>query len=170
MADLTAADAYTRLRLFPDSALRLPAYEVEEFDADLERLIARMAETLSVYDGVGLAANQVGVLRRVMLVRHDDVAYALVNPRLRASSEETYLEEEGCLSLPGVPVPVERHFSVDIQAYDPTGKELEFTLEGQAARIAQHELDHLDGILIIDRMPESARRQVRSALRTSLRA
>lgn len=167
--DLTAGGAYARLRLFPDSALRLPAQAVKEFDDDLERLISRMVETLSAHNGAGLAANQVGVLRRVMLIRHEEVAYALVNPCLQESSEETDLEEEGCLSLPGVPVPVERHVAVELQAYDPTGKELGFTLEGHAARVFQHELDHLDGILIIDRAPESARRQVRAALRASLR-
>lgn len=170
IADLMGEDAHTRLRLFPDSSLRLPAQEVAEFDVDLERLIARMVATLSAYDGAGLAANQVGVRRRVVLVRHGEVAYALVNPRLQMSSEETYIEEEGCLSLPGVPVPVERHFSVGVQAYDPKGKELELTLEGHAARVIQHELDHLAGILIIDRAPERARRQVRAALRVSLRA
>jgi peptide deformylase len=158
-------DARSRLRLFPDSALRLPSRDVTAFDSSLEDLISAMVETLTVYNGAGLAANQIGVLQRVILLRHEDVAYALVNPHLSASSEETDLREESCLSLPGVPVFVERHRAVDVRAYDPKGKLLEFALEGHAARIAQHELDHLDGILISDRTSADEARQVRGALR-----
>lgn len=162
--DPLGEDARSRLRLFPDSALRLRAYEVTEFGADLEALVTSMVATLSAYDGVGLAANQVGVLRRVVLVRHENAAYALINPRFNAS-EETYVEEENCLSLPGVPVLVERHFAVEVQALDPKGEEIALSLEGYAARVVQHELDHLDGVLIVDRAPEDERRRVLGDLR-----
>jgi len=98
-------------------------------------------------------------------VRQADVVYVLVNPRLSSSSEETYVDDEACLSLPGVPVPVERPFAVAVQACDPKGQGLELALEGQAARVVQHELDHLDGILIVDRVRADARRRVLGDLR-----
>jgi peptide deformylase len=116
--------------------------------------------------GVGLAATQVGILRRIFVFQpDDDGARAVVNPRIVERGDETASEEEGCLSLQGVRVPVERATRLVLEGKDPIGEDVRWELEGLGARVAQHELDHLDGVLIIDRTDDASRKQALAVLR-----
>src|SRR5215210_8739147 len=141
--------ALAQIRQYPDPVLRMQAREVEGFDDDLARLVDRLEHLLHDANGLGLAATQIGVLRRVFVFLPDpeQEPVALVNPRFAATSEERETETEGCLSLQGVVIPVERHASLTLEGKDRAGNDVRLELEGLAARIAQHELDHLDGIL-----------------------
>ncbi len=161
-------DAALRLvRRFGDPALRATALPVERFDDDLRAEIERMGELMHDAIGVGLAATQLGVLHRVLVYQAytDDPLTALVNPHLEWSSEELEIAEEGCLSLPGVHVEVERPVRVRVRAQDETGRDLEIEAEGLEARVIQHEIDHLDGILILDRISREARKEAMRAMR-----
>jgi peptide deformylase len=116
--------------------------------------------------GVGLAATQVGTLRRLFVFQpEDDVDAAVVNPEIVERSEETDVDHEGCLSLQGVSVPVERTVTLTLAGKDENGEDVRYELEGHTARVAQHELDHLDGVLIIDRTTPEARREALATLR-----
>src|SRR5437762_5273339 len=161
--------ALAQIRQYPDPVLRMKANDVEVFDEDLSRLIGRLEALLKDANGLGLAATQIGVLRRVFVFQPDPEApaQALVNPRLTDGSEEKLGDEEGCLSLQGVVIPVERHERITVEASDPDGNEVRLELEGLPARVAQHELDHLDGILILDRTTPDARREALAVLRRS---
>ena len=161
--------ALAQIRQYPDPVLRMEARPVEDFDEDLVRLVDRMKELMKDANGVGLAANQVGVLRRVFVFSpEDDVVAVLVNPKLVRKSDEADTDDEGCLSMQGIAIPVERPVSVRIEGRDERGKEVSFDLEGLPARIAQHELDHLDGTLILDRTTNEGRREALAALRPRL--
>ena len=159
--------ALAQIRQYPDPVLRMKANDVEEFDGDLAKLIERMEHLLHDANGVGLAATQIGVLRRVFIFQPDpdEEPQALVNPRLAQGSDEREADDEGCLSLQGVVIPVERHERVVVEATDTEGKDVRLELEGLSARVVQHELDHLDGILIIDRTTPEARREALGILR-----
>jgi peptide deformylase len=159
--------ALGQIRQYPDPVLRMRAPEVESFDDDLKRLVERLDHLLRDANGLGLAATQIGVLRRVFVFLPDpeQEPVALVNPRVVEASDERVSDEEGCLSLQGVVIPVERHERLTIAASTPDGEEVQLELEGLPARIAQHELDHLDGVLILDRTTAEARRDALAILR-----
>jgi peptide deformylase len=159
--------ALAQIRQYPDPVLRLEAQEVKEFDEDLAQLVERMKRLMQDARGVGLAANQVGVLRRVFVIQEAEDAEprALVNPVIVERSEETDADDEGCLSMQGVVVGVERAERIRIDARDETGAPVELDLEDLAARVAQHELDHLDGVLILDRTNDEDRREALAVLR-----
>ena len=161
--------ALAQIRQYPDPVLRLQAQEVEEFDRDLTQLVERMLRLMRDARGVGLAANQVGVLRRVFVIQADEEEEprVLVNPVVVERSEESDEDDEGCLSLQGVVVPVERAVHVRLQGRDPEGNPVSLELEGLPARVAQHELDHLDGVLIVDRTTPEGRREAMAVLRQS---
>src|SRR3954468_20808920 len=128
--------ALAQIRQYPDPVLRMEARAVEEFDDDLHRLTARMQELMKEANGVGLAATQVGVLRRVFVFAPDDErVLVLVNPQLPKSGDETDVDYECCLSIQGVTVPIERPTSVRLEGRDEQGKEVGYDLEGMAARI-----------------------------------
>jgi peptide deformylase len=158
--------ALAQIRQYPDPVLRMEARPVEDFDDDLRRLADRMSELMKDANGVGLAATQVGVLRRLFVFSPDeDRVLVLVNPEIIRRGDEVDTDDEGCLSLQGITVPVERLLSVRLEGRDAQGKEVGYDLEGLPARVAQHELDHLDGKLIIDRTPDESRREAMAALR-----
>jgi peptide deformylase len=158
--------ALAQIRQYPDPALRMQARPVEEFDDDLRRLVERMRGLMVDARGVGLAATQVGILRRLFVfARGDDDVLALVNPEIVDRSDEVETDDEGCLSLQGVLTPVERAIAVSIAGKDEQGKDVTYKLEGFPARTVQHELDHLDGVLIIDRTTPEARREALATLR-----
>ena len=159
--------ALAQIRQYPDPVLRMRAKDVESFDGELDQLVQRLKAIMEGADGAGLAATQVGVLRRVFVVRasEEGETIALVNPEVVEQAEERATDEEGCLSLQGLLVPVERPISVTVSAKDPTGAPVTLELDGFAARAAQHELDHLDGVLMIDRTTEEARRDAMARLR-----
>ena len=158
--------ALAQIRQYPDPALKLVAKPVERFDDDLRRLADRMVGLMREAQGVGLAATQVGILQRVFVFQkgEDDVV-AVVNPELTERGRELETDDEGCLSLQGVTMPVERHVRVTLEGRDPRGKDVRFELEGHPARAVQHELDHLDGTLILDRTDEQSRKAALAVLR-----
>jgi peptide deformylase len=157
--------ALSRIRQYGDPVLRMKAREVENFDDDLLRLVERMTILMHEAQGVGLAATQVGVLRRLFVFSDEGVDRVIVNPVITKSSKDADTDDEGCLSLRDVNVPVERPSSVTIEGFDERGEPLKLELEGHPARVVQHELDHLDGVLIIDRTTEEARRAALAKLR-----
>ena len=157
--------ALSRIRQYGDTVLRMKAREVEAFDDDLERLVERMTELMHEANGVGLAATQVGVLRRLFVFVDEGEDRVLVNPTITKRSKDTEIDDEGCLSLREVLVPVERAKSVTIEGVDTKGEPATFELELPASRVVQHELDHLDGVLIIDRTDDESRRAALARLR-----
>jgi peptide deformylase len=159
--------ALAQIRQYPDPALRMRANEIEDFDEGLSKLVERLEHLLHDANGLGLASTQIGVLQRVFVFQPDpeQAPVALVNPKLSAGSEERATDDEGCLSLQGVVIPVERHERVTVEAKDVSGEDVRLELEGLPARVAQHELDHLDGILILDRTTAEARRDALAVLR-----
>jgi peptide deformylase len=158
--------ALAQIRQYGDPVLRMRANEVESFDGELQRLVERMTALMHDANGVGLAANQVGVLQRVLVMQpSEEEPFALVNPTVTASSDEVESDDEGCLSLQGVTVPVERTLTVTVEGKDENGKDVRMEFEGLAARVVQHELDHLDGVLILDRTNDESRREALAILR-----
>jgi peptide deformylase len=159
--------ALSHVRKFGDPVLRASAVPVERFDERLKAEIEYMGELMHDALGVGLAATQLGVLHRVLVYRAspEDPVTALVNPVLEWASEEREIGEEGCLSLPGVHVEVERPAQVRVSAQDESGGQRQVEAEGLAARVIQHEMDHLDGILIFDRISREARKEAMRAMR-----
>jgi peptide deformylase len=159
--------ALRRVRKLGDPVLRASALPVERFDDTLRAEIERMGELMHDALGVGLAATQLGVLHRVLVYRaySDDPLTALVNPVLEWKSEELEIAEEGCLSLPGVHVDVERPLQVRVSAQDANGKKIKVEAEGLEARVIQHEIDHLNGVLILDLISRDARKEAMRAMR-----
>jgi peptide deformylase len=159
--------ALRRVRKLGDPVLRATALPVERFDDTLHEEIERMGELMHDALGVGLAATQLGVLHRVLVycAYSDDPVTALVNPVLEWQSEELEFAEEGCLSLPGVHVEVERPTRVRVRAQDASGEQVEVEAEGLEARVIQHEIDHLNGVLILDRISREARKEAMRAMR-----
>ncbi|HEX9888494.1 MAG TPA: peptide deformylase [Nitriliruptorales bacterium] len=168
------------IRLFGDPVLRQEAREVTDFDERLRRLAADMFDTMRAAPGVGLAANQVGVLKRlftweVVDVHEDEDAesgeqatvrgHAVVNPVVEDASEESLLDEEGCLSFPGLFYPVERPLRARMRWQDLDGEEHRSDVEGFDARVWLHELDHLNGIVFIDHLAKHDRKEAMSRMR-----
>ena len=162
--------ALAQIRQYPDTVLRMRAREVEQFDGDLARLAARMAHLMHDARGVGLAATQVGVLQRLFVFQRadDEEATTVVNPVITSRSPETATAEEGCLSLQGVLVPVERALAVTLEGQDAAGGPLRLELEEMDARVVQHELDHLDGVLMLERTDDASRKDALAVLRRRL--
>jgi len=160
--------ALSQVRQYGDAVLRMRAGEVDGFDDELARLGERMLGLMHDADGIGLAANQVGILRRVFVFNDEGEDRVIVNPSITRSGGELETSEEGCLSLGPVRVPVERPLEVTLEGVDVAGKPVKLELEGLAARVAQHELDHLDGTLIIDRTDAESRREALARLRPRL--
>ena len=158
--------ALAQIRQYPDAALKMAARPVEEFDEQLVLLVDRMKQLMHDANGIGLAATQVGVLRRLFVFQPDeDEVIAVVNPEIVERSDEAEVADEGCLSIQGISVPVERSLRVTLVGRDEHGVDQRFELDGYAARCVQHETDHLDGVLMIDRTTPDARREALGALR-----
>ena len=158
--------ALAQIRQYPDVALQMRAHEVTEFDEFLVQLVERMQDLMHDAQGVGLAATQLGVLQRVFVFQPDEEpARAVVNPRLTIDESEKAIEDEGCLSLREVRVPVERATKAVLEGKDPNGDDVRYELDDLAARVVQHENDHLDGVLTIDRTDPESRKQALGALR-----
>jgi peptide deformylase len=157
--------ALARIRQYGDPVLRMRAREVASFDDDLERLVERMTLLMHEANGVGLAATQVGVLRRLFVFVDDGEDRVLVNPTITRSSSDGEVDDEGCLSLRDVLVPVERPAKVTIEGFGVDGEPVKLELEAPSSRVVQHELDHLDGVLIIDRTDDESRRTALARLR-----
>ena len=146
------------IRTFGDPVLKTRAAPVESFDESLVRLTQDMLGTMRDNEGVGLAATQVGRLKRVFVAAIEDDEYIVVNPVLTDISETTETATEGCLSIPGIQIDVERPTAVTISGQDVSGKPLQIEASDLLARILQHEVDHLDGVLILDRTDRESRK------------
>jgi peptide deformylase len=146
------------IRTFGDPVLKTRAAPVDSFDESLVRLTQDMLATMRDNEGVGLAANQVGRLKRVFVAAIEDDEYVIVNPVLTDRSETTETAPEGCLSIPGIQVDVERPITVTVSGQDVSGKPLQMEASDLLARILQHEVDHLDGVLILDRTDRQSRK------------
>jgi peptide deformylase len=161
--------ALAQIRQYPDAVLRMKARDVEPLDESVAALVERMTRLMGEARGVGLAAPQVGILRRVLIYQtaEENPVSALVNPRIVSSTEEQATEEEGCLSLGAatVVVEVERPVGVTVEASTPSGEPVRVEAEGLEARVLQHEMDHLDGVLTIDRTTPEHRRAALAKLR-----
>jgi len=161
-------DAALRLvRKYGDPVLKSRALPVERFDDALREEVRRMGDLMNDALGIGLAATQLGVMHRVLVYRVDPDApvAAVVNPVLEWSSRDEEALEEGCLSLPNVLVDVDRPIHVRVRAQDETGEEILIEASGLEARVLQHEMDHLDGVLILDRTSRDQRKQAMRTLR-----
>ncbi|MGZ4197227.1 MAG: peptide deformylase [Solirubrobacteraceae bacterium] len=159
--------ALSHVRKFGDPVLRTKARPVDRFDDALRSEIERMGQLMHDSLGVGLAATQVGTLNRVLVYRvaHDGNIAALVNPEIEWKGKETETMEEGCLSLPAILVDVDRPIHVRVRALDGNGEPIVIEASGLEARVIQHEIDHLDGVLILDRTSRDQRKEAMRTLR-----
>ena len=164
------AAALARVRKWGDPVLRTRARPVDRFDDALREEIARMGEIMNDALGVGLAATQLGVLHRLLVyrVQPESELSALVNPEVEWAGEVQEVAEEGCLSLPEVLVDVERPLHVRVRGRDERGDDVVVEATGLEARVIQHEIDHLDGVLILDRAPREARKEAMRAMREAM--
>ena len=152
------------IRLFGDPVLRTPAEPVTDFDAELRKLVADLTDTMRDAPGVGLAAPQIGVGLRVFTYYVDDEIGHLINPDLDLSSDEE-TDDEGCLSFPGLAYPTKRSYGVVAKGFNKQGEPVTVEGSGLLARCVQHETDHLDGILFIDRLDKKQRKLAMKAIR-----
>jgi peptide deformylase len=160
--------ALSQIRQYGDPVLRMKALTVETFDEELARVADRMYSIMHDAEGVGLAATQVGILRRMFVFVVDGEDHVLVNPIVTSEGKQTETDNEGCLSLGSVRVDVTRPLDLTIAGKDVSGNDVSYDLEGLGARVVQHELDHLDGRLVIDRTDEQSRRDALRQLRPRL--
>jgi peptide deformylase len=158
------------IRTFGDPVLKTRAAPVETFDDSLARLTEDMLATMRENDGVGLAANQVGRLKRVLVASVEDEDYVIVNPVLSDMSETTERGQEGCLSIPGINVEVDRPTAVTVTGQNASGEPLRIEAKDMLARVLQHEVDHLDGVLILDRTDRQSRKEAMREWREHLLA
>jgi peptide deformylase len=164
------AAALAHVRKFGDPVLRTRARPVERFDEALRDEVERMGRLMIDSVGVGLAANQVGTLHRLLVYRvhQQSPVAALVNPEIEWAGEEQETFEEGCLSLPNVHVDVERPVHIQVRALNEYGEPVLVEASGLEARVIQHEVDHLDGVLVLDRISRAQRKEAMRALREAL--
>ena len=159
------------VRLFGDPVLTTRAEEVTEFDDKLKTLIADMMDTMDDEGGVGLAANQVGVLRRVFVFDCSHVEGGsrghIVNPVWEAVGEETQTGAEGCLSIPGIQKDTTRYQTVTVSGVDSDGRPISIQASGLMARCIQHETDHLDGVLFLKRLEPVLRKEAMAEIRSA---
>ena len=151
------------VRLYGDPVLTTRAEEITEFGPSLERLAQDMLETMEDAGGVGLAANQIGVTKRIFVFDcshfQNGLRGAVINPEWEAVGEEMQLGTEGCLSIPGISQATERFSTVRLRGYDPQGRPVSMLASGLMARCIQHETDHLDGVLFLQRLSDELRKE-----------
>ncbi len=148
------------VRFFGDPVIKEKSLKVIKLDRDVSILSKNMADTMYESKGIGLAAPQIGVLKQVIVIDMDDEGFvAYVNPEIVEYSGPEEADEEGCLCLPDIHVPVKRSHRVVVKALDLKGREVELEAEDMLARILQHEIDHLNGLTILDRTDANERRR-----------
>lgn len=161
------------MRTYGDNVLRSGSKKVEDFGPELVEILDNMMDTMIAEHGVGLAGPQVGISKMVAVMNpqpeNPETAIRMVNPRIVAASEETETMEEGCLSVPGIRGEVARHKWVEVVYQDEKGVERRLRAEGLLARIVQHELDHLNGVLFIDRLSLAKRALIKPKLKALAR-
>jgi len=147
--------AILKVRKYKDPILRKKGSKIKKVDEEIKKIIVDMVQTMKKDGGIGLAAPQVGISKRIIVVDTDlkgQRILALVNPEIIEKSKEKDKDEEGCLSFPGIFLEIKRSKKVKVKALDINGEKVELTADGLLARVFQHEIDHLDGILFIDRL------------------
>ena len=152
------------IRLFGDPVLRQRSAEVALVDEAVRKLMRDMIDTMRAAPGVGLAAPQIGVLRRVIVWENEEEAGSLANPVI-SDRRGSDVADEGCLSIPGLNYPVERSEWIEVTGIDEEGNTVHLEAKDYTARIIQHEIDHIDGVLFIDRLPEDLQRDAKRTLR-----
>jgi peptide deformylase len=159
--------AMAQIRQLGDPVLKTRALPVSRFDAELRKQVDWMRDVMEGANGIGLAATQVGIVESVLVYRveRDSPIVAVINPEIEWRGGETEVAEEGCLSIPGVHVDVERDIHVRVSAVDETGTPYTIEASGLEARVLQHEIDHLDGVLMLDRTTREQRRDAMRAWR-----
>ena len=158
-----AAPGTFKVKIYPDSALKMTSTEVECFDEHLAGFVEKMHETMSAHEGVGLAAPQVGVLKKIAVVEYENTLYVLINPKL-LKQEGVQEGEEGCLSFPGIYASVKRPLRASIATRDTGGAERIYDVEGFLARAFLHEMDHLEGKLFIEHLSNLKRGMIRKKM------
>jgi peptide deformylase len=157
---------------FPDERLKTKAVPVTDFGDKTQQIVDDMFTTMYEENGVGLAATQVDIHQRIVVIdvsENKDEAYTLINPEIIEKSEETLINEEGCLSVPGCYAKVDRHATVTVQAFDRHGKEFTLAADELLAICIQHELDHLMGILFVDYLSPLKRKRIKTKLEKEAR-
>ena len=157
---------------FPDERLKTKAQPVKEVNAEIKQIVANMFETMYEENGVGLAATQVNIHQRIVVIdvsENKEQAYVLINPEIIEKSEDTLINEEGCLSVPGCYAKVDRSTTVTIKALDIDGKEFMLSGDELLAICIQHELDHLNGILFVDYLSPLKRQRIKTKLEKEAR-
>jgi peptide deformylase len=162
--DEARAAAMAQIRQFGDPVLKEESHHAEA-DDELRKLVERMIRIMHDAEGVGLAAPQIGILRKIIVFHLDDEDHVLINPEITWRSEESITDSEGCLSLANMAVDVERAAKIRVEGQDLEGNKKVFELEGLQARILQHEIDHLHGTMVINRTTREQRRQLMARLR-----
>jgi len=152
------------IRKYPDPVLKKKAEEVKEITPEIRKLIEEMVLTIGEGKGVGLAAPQVGVSKRIILFETGEGVTALINPKINKKSKKQFIDIEGCLSFPDVWVKVKRPERVEVEAQDILGRKIQMEASMMASRVLQHELDHLDGVLFIERINLLEKLKVRDKL------
>ena len=158
-----ANGAKLKVKIYPDPVLKIPAAAVERFDAELDALVWDLRLTMDANEGVGLAAPQVGVSKKIAVISHEGSYYVLINPRL-LEKEGIQEGEEGCLSFPGIYAPLPRPARIKVAARDTSGAEHVYEVEGVLARAFLHEMDHLEGKLFIERLSALKRGMIRKKM------
>ena len=149
---------------YPDSILRKDAKEVEKVDDNIKNLILDMTEIMQKHDGAGLSAPQVGISKRIVIANDGKEDFAILNPDIIIKSWRKQKDKEGCLSLPGLEVIINRSKKIIVSGIDYSGKKIKVEAKNLMARILQHEIDHLNGILIIDRLNNKEKREYEETL------
>ena len=152
-----------KIRIYPDPVLRKVAVEVEEIDGYIKELISVMFEVMKAGNGIGLAAPQIGVDKRVIVVSIDEKGFerlALINPVIDYFSDRLSTMEEGCLSVPGIRADVKRPSKIVVSGITRSGRKVSIETGGLLARVIQHEIDHLNGVLFIDKLSEKEKRKI----------
>lgn len=163
-------EALRQIRVLGDPVLRETALPITDFNRDLGKIANKMIRIMRDAPGIGLAATQIGYMRRLLVYDVDDEPQVLVNPEIVTMSPETEVENEGCLSVPEARVPVERALHIRVRAQDVHGSLLDYEADDLEARVIQHELDHLNGVLIVDRTTREARAEALRQLREMVMA
>ena len=154
------------IKIYPDAVLRNPSKPVMNLDGQVIKLIDAMAETMYCNRGIGLAAPQLGSLNQIMIANLGEGLLTLINPQImELKGEESISGEEGCLSVPGITVEIKRNKKIVVKGTDREGKEVFIEAEDLLARVIQHEIDHLNGILIIDRISKVRRQLISGKLK-----
>lgn len=153
------------IKKYPDKVLKKKSEEIKEITQEIKEIVLDMIETMEKNEGVGLAAPQVGILKRIIAVQTETGPKVFINPKILKKSAEKIIDEEGCLSVPGIRLKIKRAKSAEVKAIDEGGKEVLVKAEGLLARVFQHEIDHLDGKLFIDRLNFWQRWKIRKELK-----